>query len=471
MKTNLPFWVEKEMRVSEICQRIEQVGWLVDRPLIEHHIKTLDAMIASLEQVILPQIPLHVEVHEQKAEKEEDGTVIEYNYVKKPFMKSGKYSKSVNTWYDNGADTKHEVWGPFTRVSFEQIKLTSDGQVKQYLLSIGWQPLEWNIAKVGKNKGKVTSPKITEESLDSIDNNIGKLIAQYLKACHRRSQLTGWLEHIREDGRLPMVIDPQGTPTGRASHKIIANVPSPDKAPFFSKEMRECFIAKPGYVLVGCDSASDQIRKLCHYMGDEEFTYAVIHGKKEDGTDMHSLTMKKANLPSRGHAKNFFYGSVMFGAGDLKTGKLLRIKGTDEFKKKKGKEAKETYFRQMPKFKNLLDGLKRTYKERGYLIALDGRPLFPRKENDLMAYLIQSAEAVMMKLALCYIDYWMQQENIDANIVGWYHDEYTIEVREDQAERVRWLAEEAIRQAGRDLNLKVPSDGDGQIGANWYEIH
>ena len=490
--TKLPDWLRIEMKVLEICQRIEETGWLVNREEILQHIETLKLMKTSLEDVILPQIPLIPTALEAWSEKDEEDNILEYKYVKKPFLKSGKWNKHVEEYWDdreqsipNGKDydtnrsriketgeiIKWSIGGPYTRVAFEQIKLTSDQQVKKYLLSVGWQPIEWNISKQGKNKGKVTSPKITEESLDSIDNNVGRLIAQYLKACHRQSQLEGWLNHIRPDGRLPMVIDPQGTPTGRATHKNIVNVPSVDKAPFFAKEMRSVFIAKPGYVLVGCDSMSDQIRKLCHYMGDEEFTYAVVHGKKEDGTDMHSLNMRRGNLPSRGHAKNFFYGAIMFGAGDLKTGKLLQIKGSDEVKKKAGRAAKETYWKGLPKYKELLDGLQHSYKQRGYILALDGRPLFPRKDNDCMAYLIQGAEAVMMKLALCYIDYWVQAEGLDAKLVGWVHDEYTLEVRKDQAERVRWLAEEAIRQAGRDYNLLVPSDGEGKIGNNWYEIH
>ena len=119
----------------------------------------------------------------------------------------------------------------------------------------------------------------------------------------------------------------------------------------------------------------------------------------------------------------------------------------------------------------MIDGLDNAYKNRGFLLALDGRPLFPRKPNDTMAYLIQGAEAVMMKLALCYAYMWVKAEFPYAKLIAWVHDEYTWECLPEHAERIKFLSEEAIRQSGRDLNLTVAADGEGKIGLNWYEIH
>ena len=463
MRTKLPAWLEMEMQVSTICNQIEETGWLVDRELIVHHITTLDAMIVALETVIMPQVPVHCVVLEACIERDDKEEPRLYNYVKRPFLKNGQWSaSSVATWPEYTKESApFEIVGPFTRVSFEKISLTSDKQVKRFLLSKGWEPLEWNISKKTQ---KVTSPKLTEESLSSIDNNVGQLIAQHIKSHHRRNQLHGWLEKIRPDGRLPMVIDPQGAPTARATHKNIVNVPSEDKASFFAKEMRSVFIAPSGKLLVGCDSMADQVRKLCHYMGDASFTKAVMEGKKEEGTDIHSFNMQATGLPSRGHAKNFFYGFI-FGAGPTKIGKLIK-RGPEE-----GKKIMARYFKNLPKLKLLIESLKTKNSERGYLKGLDSRPVRVRKEHELLCYLVQSAEAITMKLSLCYLSYWIKQEQLNAQIVGWIHDEYAIEVSEEQADRVAFLAEEAIRQAGRDMKLAVPSDGEAKIGKNWYEVH
>lgn len=475
----LPSWLRMEMQVSRRAKRMAQRGWLVDRPKIEQHIATLDKMIADIEAEVMPRIPETCVCHEKAVERDEDENPVLYHHVTKPFLKSGKWSKSVEAWWpeleqhpaggvvnkDTGEGRFNwEIGGPFTRVGFEKINLRSDAQIKKYLLTIGWQPLEWNISKTGKNKGKVTSPKLTEESLDSISDDTGKLIAKHIKCCHRRAQLAGLLECIRPDGRIPSVVNPQAAPTVRMTHKNIVNIPSPDKGAFFGHEMREIFIAAPGYVVVGCDSVSCQVRMLCHYMGDDEFTEVVVNGTKEAGTDIHTFNMNATGLPTRGHAKNFFYG-FLFGAGDAKTGKLIKADA------RKGKQIKDNYYKRLPKLKALIDNLGKLHQQRGYLVALDGRKIYPRKQHELLVYLLQSAEAILMKLAMCYVNRWIELEGLDAHQVCIMHDEYTFEVREDQAERVKYLARQAIIQAGLDLKLAVPPDGDPKIGYNWAEIH
>ena len=63
------------------------------------------------------------------------------------------------------------------------------------------------------------------------------------------------------------------------------------------------------------------------------------------------------------------------------------------------------------------------------------------------------------------------QWGVDYGVVCWYHDEYTIECREEIAKDVKEIAEEAIAEAGRVLNIPCPHEGDGAIGKNWYDIH
>ncbi len=56
----------------------------------------------------------------------------------------------------------------------------------------------------------------------------------------------------------------------------------------------------------------------------------------------------------------------------------------------------------LPKLKALVDGLKKAYKARGYLLGCDGRKIFVRSEHMLLVYLLQSAEAIMMKVATLF---------------------------------------------------------------------
>jgi DNA polymerase I-like protein with 3'-5' exonuclease and polymerase domains len=60
---------------------------------------------------------------------------------------------------------------------------------------------------------------------------------------------------------------------------------------------------------------------------------------------------------------------------------------------------------------------------------------------------------------------------VDYGIVCFYHDEYTIECREEIAEDVAKIAEQCIVDAGKFYNIACPHEGDANIGKNWYKIH
>lgn len=104
-----------------------------------------------------------------------------------------------------------------------------------------------------------------------------------------------------------------GTPTYRARHEVITNLPSVDAA--WGKEMRSLFICEDGYKVVGADSAGNQMRALCHYIGDDAFTKEVTSG------DIHSYN---ANILGcdRGAAKRWLY-AYLFGGGGKKLGTIL----------------------------------------------------------------------------------------------------------------------------------------------------
>ena len=51
------------------------------------------------------------------------------------------------------------------------------------------------------------------------------------------------------------------------------------------------------------------------------------------------------------------------------------------------------------------------------------------------------------------------------------HDEFQLEVPEEYADRVGVCVRNAIRQAGRDLGLRCPLDGEYMVGDSWAETH
>jgi len=280
----------------EHLQKQEEYGWLVDRQHMESCVKQLTRWIGLIDRAVVPRLPKILEIEETK----KDG---EYNYIRKPFLKSGNYSQSVIDWCSRvglGSSDK-PVLGCFSRINFRPTDLNSSYETKDYLLSLGWEPLEWNT----DDKGNRTSPKLSKDDpFEGIEDKLGHIVARRVQCRQRRGIIEGLFGLIREDGRIASVVNTLAV-TGRATHRNIVNIPKAGS--FYGKQMRSIFTSKPGFVLVGTDSAGNQLRQLAARMGSPVYTKALIEGRKEDGTDNHSLTRDIGELESRDVAKNVIY--------------------------------------------------------------------------------------------------------------------------------------------------------------------
>lgn len=455
-------------------QKQEEYGWLVDQEHMHKCIRQLTKWIDRIDKVLTPRLPDILEINETKKAGE-------IGYVKKPFLKSGKYSESVNTWCANSGISIHDrcVVGPFSRISFRKVDLDSGAETKDYLLSLGWEPLEWNTDEQGNR----TSPKLSKDDpFEGLEDKVGKLVAKRVQCRQRRSIVEGLFALIREDGRISSIVNTLAV-TGRATHRNIVNIPAAGKS-FFGKQMRQIFVADVarGFVLVGTDSDSCQLRMLGGRMGSQEYINAIVTGDKSKGTDLHSLTRRIGEIESRDIAKNVMY-CLLFGGGDVKLGKTAKQPGN-------GAELRAKLYKGFDGLGELMERLtkewKSTAKQRynpkfnrmeyydGTITGLDGRPIKVPNEHQLLVYLLQSDEAIMMTRA--YNTTWRELSlkykfGVDFGIVAWYHDEYTVECKKEIAEDVKRISEEAIAEAGRFYNIVCPHVGQGKIGKDWYAIH
>ena len=309
---------------------------------------------------------------------------------------------------------------------------------------------------------------------------MGRLVAKRIQCRQRKSVLQGWRDAIRSDQRIRPRVAGVAT-TGRLRHQGVVNIPSPHSKAFFAKQMRQCFIASPGMVMVGVDSKGNQMRQLAGRMDDEEFTEAVLYGNALEGTDLHSLNQKKSGAANRTLAKNFFYGSILFGAGDTKTAMFL------DTTREKAKQIKEDYMASMPKLKLVIDNLQKewrlTAKKQfnrkwnrieyfdGYIRGLDGRSIRVPFEKDLLCYALQSDEAIHMGVGYVMVHKWAEkrgwQHGVDWGMLIFMHDEVVMECRPELAKELGELACEAITWSGKYLGIKCPHEGSYLIGKSW----
>ena len=384
--------------------------------------------------------------------------------VNKPFKKDGTYSAAASGWY---GDDVGIVWGVFTRVRFEEPNLGSRQKLQSQLLRLGWKPRYFT----EKGNPKLTHEGQPCESLNKIDSQVGKDIAEWYILNHRLSQINGWISALRLDGRLSQEVITIGTPTYRMRHKVVVNVPKAASHVVFGKQMRSLFTVPRGKVLVGHDASGLELRMLAHYMNDKDYTEAVVHGKQENGTDLHSVNQRMAGLPTRDDAKTFIY-AFNYGAGDAKIGSIIG-KGARE-----GKAIKYKFLQSNPALASLIDRVTRA-SQRGYLVGLDGRRLRMRRDkrtgqvqtNKALNTLLQGAGSVVMKHSIVLLDKYIKEEGLSSIKVIDMHDEAQFECLPHEAERHGELAVKSIVQAGIDLGLNCPLDAEYKIGKNWAETH
>ena len=455
-----PDYMKKSLRVEHQLAQFQaeatREGWVFDMKTAKQLEFEMEAELDNIRKKIEPKMPYRIKVMDSEPKLPE-------------YKKNGEYmARTVAHFNVEGpcrveaadAKTTEPLCGPYQRIKFLEPDLGSMDYVKEYLYSIGWEPLDWNWERKGKEFVK-KSPKLCEESLSVLGED-GQLLNTFYTTRSRLGILQGWIANTDEDGRLRGDMFTIATPTGRARHKIVVNVPSPKAS--WGKEMRALFGCPKGYKVVGADSSGNQFRALCHYIKDDDFTNEVING------DVHQ---KNADILGcdRNTAKPWIY-AFLFGAGLEKLGLIL----TGKRDKSAGSSSKSKFAKAIPGFKRLIDRLNEIVHVseakdlRASIPALDGRRVYLDSSHKALNYLLQSAEGITCKAAVAYAMEKFEEEKIDAFPLIFYHDEMQWAVKEDQAERAAEIAAEAFREAPKWFGVTC-MDGEAMVGDNWYETH
>jgi DNA polymerase-1 len=416
------------------------------------------------------------------------------------------------------------IYPPFYR-GVGKAKVPKRDSVKYgYWANAPWQPVqlvEFNpanihhlIDRLKKVRGWVPT-EFTDSGQPQIDDSIisrlpypeAPVIAEYLLVNKRIQQLAegdeAWLRKV-QDGRIHGGVNTLGTVTRRMTHIApnIAQVPSV-KVPY-GADCRALFTHTFG-LLCGCDADALELRLLAGYMADFDdgaYIATVLEGKKEEGTDMHSVNCRalgmdpKAKydvdgtmLPGREIAKTWFYAFI-YGAGSEKLGWIMGYRGKDEADygidkrsgkrvdlraQKRGAKSKRDFMAGLPALAKLVEAVKARIVSRGFLISLDGGKLFARSSHSALNMLLQSAGAIVMKKALIILDEGLQQQGLvpgkDYEFCANVHDEWQIDVVPHNKDIVAETAKNAIRLAGEAYSFKCPLAGNADFGINWKETH
>lgn len=353
---------------------------------------------------------------------------------------------------------------PFTKVTFIDFNPSSRQMIGERLKEMGWEPTEFTTGG---------QAKVDETILQKLPYPEAQLLAEHFLVEKRVGQLAegeqAWLKLCKQ-GRIHGSVNTNGAVTGRCTHSTpnVAQVPSVGAA--YGADCRALFTVRPGFSLVGADLSGLELRCLAHFMAwwdNGRYGEVLLTG------DIHTMNQEAAGLPTRGDAKTFIY-AFLYGAGPVKIGSIVLPLGTEEEQRRIGIKLRKAFLKKVPALGKLIE-MVQAKASAGYITGLDGRKLHIRSQHAALNTLLQSAGALIAKMAtiIAYDDLIAAafEWGRDFAQVAHVHDEMQFEVREGLEETVGKIVTEAMRKAGEYFQFKLPIAGEYKFGKTWFDTH
>ncbi len=271
-----------------------------------------------------------------------------------------------------------------------------------------------------------------------------------------------------EDRRIHTSFLQTGTTTGRLSSKNpnLQNIPVRTEV---GRRIREGFIAKEGYKLVGIDYSQIELRLLAHFSQDSALMDAFEHDK-----DIHLETATKIfgedeAKEKRNVAKSINFG-LLYGMGSRKLAQTIDVSVAE------AKTYIENYFASFPTVKNYLESIKDQAKRENCVYTLFGRRrvfdydsanAFEKAgfERESVNTVFQGSAADLIKLSMNKLIKEMDAQT--GTMLLQIHDELIFEVREEEAESYANKARDIMENI---YPLTIPLRCSVSIGKNWGEL-
>ncbi len=278
---------------------------------------------------------------------------------------------------------------------------------------------------------------------------------------------------IADDGRLHTTFNQVTAATGRLSstNPNLQNIPI--RTPL-GREIRACFVAEPGHVLISADYSQVELRVLAHIAEEE-----VLKDIFRRGEDVHTATAGSilglapdgVDAGARSKAKMVNYG-IVYGLSGYGLADRLQIP------QEEAQEFIERYLDGFPAVRRFIETTIERATEDGYVTTLFGRrrqvPELRarrwelRKLGERLAVntVIQGTAADIIKVAMVSCQAALADSGLQTRLILQIHDELLFEGPEEEASRAREIVTAQMVSA---LALDPPLTVDAGVGPNWLE--
>ena len=276
---------------------------------------------------------------------------------------------------------------------------------------------------------------------------------------------------IADDGRIHTTFNQTAATTGRLS----SNNPNLQNIPIrtpLGREIRACFVAEPGDLLVSADYSQVELRLLAHIAGEDALK--EIFRKGEDvhtatACRVFGVTPEQIDPGMRSKAKMINYG-IVYGLSAWGMADRLDIpqEEADEFIQR--------YLAGFPAVARWIEDTITQGTEHGYVSTLFGRrrqvpelrarrwELRKQGERFAVNMVIQGTAADIMKVAMVRCDQAVKEAGLRSRMILQIHDELLFEGPEQEARDVKQIATLQMENA---FEMDPPLAVDAGIGPDW----
>lgn len=281
---------------------------------------------------------------------------------------------------------------------------------------------------------------------------------------------------------LPQVVDPA---TGRlhttfnqtvaATGRLSSSDPNLQNIPVrtaLGAQIRQCFTAEPGNLLVVADYSQIELRIMAHLSGESTLLEAFARGEDihtRTAAEVFGLPEDQVDSTHRRYAKAVNFG-IMYGISAFGLSQNLGI-GRDE-----AALYIERYFQRLPRVKAFIEETIDVARRQGYVATVFGRrrpipelasgSFQERSLGERLAVnsVIQGSAADIIKVAMIACHGRLRREYPESRLVLQVHDELVFEVPEEQAQKVRSVVVEEMVGA---FAMEPPLGVDAGVGPDW----
>jgi uracil-DNA glycosylase family 4 len=331
---------------------------------------------------------------------------------------------------------------------------------------------------VDKEKGKTTKKEVIEKLNEQVKHPlITKLLEYRNMAKLRDTYIDGIKDGLSrsDDGRLHVDFSQINVITGRLSCSK-PNLQTIPKAVENASIIRKMFGARPGYSLVEMDFKQLEVRIWAHLSKDA----ALLNMLQEDGDIHRKIASKVKGIPEdqitdeqRYQAKEIVFG-LIYGMG---------VKALAERTGITIEEAtfiKNEFFTTFPEatiwIKQVQDfGLKYQYvltpfnRRIPIIYNPNDKEAISSAQRHAVNYPIQSTGGELTNVTGVYLLDLINKNNIDAKIILNVHDSLIWEIKDEEIEKFKPVALEAIKKTSDRINFRAFLRASFKIGKNLGE--